>query len=245
MQNSGTPLIVAAVILAVAVLGGALILKSSMDAGTAQLEGVKSSLVEFKDALAAAARPQPAAAQRPSGPDPARKYSLNLNGTPVKGAQTAKVTLVEFSDFQCPFCKRVGPTLEQIEKTYGDKVRIAFKHLPLPMHPQAESAARAAEAAHRQGKFWEMHDKLFADQQGLSEAAYEKHAKELGLDLERFKKDYASPEVKARVDADMREANQLGVNGTPGFFVNGRFLSGAQPFEAFKTLIDQELAQAG
>ncbi len=100
MQNSGTPLIVAAVILAAAVLGAALIMKSSMDAGTAQLEGVRGSLVEFKDALAAAARPSAPAAQRPSGPDPARKYSVNLNGTPVKGVQTAKVTLVEFSDFQ-------------------------------------------------------------------------------------------------------------------------------------------------
>ncbi len=245
MQNSGTPLIVAAVILAVAVLGGALILKSSMDAGTAELVGVKTSLVEFKDALAAVARPPAPAAQRPSGPDPAKKYSLNLNGTPFKGPAAARITVVEFSDFQCPFCKRVGPTLEQIEKAYGDKVRIAFKHLPLPMHPMAESAARASEAAHRQGKFWEMHDKLFADQQALSEQAYEKHAKEIGLDVERFKKDFTSPEVKARVEADAREANQLGVGGTPGFFVNGRFLSGAQPFEAFKTLIDQELAQAG
>src|SRR3990172_10570443 len=113
------------------------------------------------------------------------------------------------------------------------------------MHNQAMPAALAAEAAHRQGKFWEMHDKLFGDQQALSDASYEKFAKEIGLDVERFKKDYASPEVKARVEADSREAGQLGVNGTPGFFVNGRFLSGAQPFEAFKTLIDQELGQAG
>jgi len=186
MQNSGTPLVVAAVILAVAILGGALLMKSSMDAGTAELANVKTSLVEFKDALSAAARPPQPAAQRPSGPDPARKYTLNLNGTAFKGSAEAKVTVVEFSDFQCPFCKRVGPTLEQIEKTYGDKVRIAFKHLPLPMHPMAESAARAAEAAHKQGKFWEMHDKLFADQNALSEPAYEKHAKDLGLDVAKW-----------------------------------------------------------
>jgi protein-disulfide isomerase len=155
------------------------------------------------------------------------------------------VTIVEFSDFQCPFCSKVTPTLTQIKENHGKEVRVIFRQLPLPFHKEAKIAAKAALAAHRQGKFWEMHDKLFADQQSLSEAAYEKHAKDLGLDVERFKKDYASAEVKARVDADMREANQLGVNGTPGFFVNGRFLSGAQPFEAFKALIDQELAQAG
>jgi protein-disulfide isomerase len=243
-MNSGNSLIIAALILAAAILGGSLLLKSSLDAGTAELTGVKTSLGEFKDALASAARPQPAA-QRPPGPDPSRRYTINLADAPIKGPEKASITLVEFSDFQCPFCKRVNPTLQEIEKAYGDKVRIAFKHLPLPMHPQAVPAAMASEAARRQGKFWPMHDKLFADQQNLTDETFFKYARELGLDVERFKKDYASPETRARVEADSREASTLGVNGTPGFFINGRYLSGAQPFPAFKQIIDEEIAKGG
>ncbi len=244
-MNSGNSLIIAAAILAVAILGGSLLVKSSLDAGTAEVAGVKTSLVEFKDALAAAARPQQAAAPRPQGPDPSKRYTIDLNEVPFKGSDKAPVTVVEFSDFQCPFCKRVNPTLVEVEKAYGDKVRIGFKHLPLPMHPQALPAAIAAEAARRQGKFWPMHDKLFADQQNLSEETFVKYAKELGLNGEQFKKDLASPEVRAKVDADAREANTLGVNGTPGFFINGRFLSGAQPFPAFKQIIDEEISKGG
>jgi protein-disulfide isomerase len=243
-MNSGNTPIVAAAILAVAILGGSFLLKSSMDAGTQELAGVKTSLVEFKDALAAVARPQPAA-QRQQGPDPSKRYTLDLKEVPIKGPEKAKVTLVEFSDFQCPFCKRVNPTLAEIEKTYGDKVRIAFKHLPLPMHPQAVPAAIASEAARRQGKFWPMHDKLFADQQNLTDETFLRYAKELGLDEARFKKDVADPAVRAKVEADSREANTLGVNGTPGFFINGRYLSGAQPFAAFKQIIDEEIAKGG
>ncbi len=244
-MNSGNTLIIAAAILAVAILGGSLLLKSSMDAGTQELAGVRTSLVEFKDALASAARPAQPAAQRQQGPDPSKRYTLDLKEVPFKGAENAKVTVVEFSDFQCPFCKRVNPTLEEIEKTYGDKVRIAFKHLPLPMHPQAVPAAIASEAARRQGKFWPMHDKLFADQQNLTDEAFVRYAKELRLDEARFKKDLADPAVRAKVEADSREANTLGVNGTPGFFINGRYLSGAQPFSAFKQIIDEEIAKGG
>ncbi len=118
-----------------------------------------------------------------------------------------------------------------------------FKHLPLRMHAKAPAAHAAAEAAHRQGKFWEMHDRIFANQRQISPAKYEQWAQEIGLDMERFKRDSASAEVKKRVDDDARQAAGLGVTGTPGFFVNGRFLSGAQPFQSFKVLIDQELDQ--
>jgi protein-disulfide isomerase len=118
-----------------------------------------------------------------------------------------------------------------------------FKHLPLSIHPKAPAAHAASEAAHRQGKFWEMHDKIFANQAAMSPEQYEKYAQEIGLDLEQFKRDVVSSEVKARVDADVKEAGSLGVTGTPAFFVNGRFLSGAQPFAAFKTLIDEELGK--
>jgi protein-disulfide isomerase len=120
-------------------------------------------------------------------------------------------------------------------------VKIVFKHLPLTMHKQAPAAHAAAEAAHRQGKFWEMHDLIFANQRQLSADKFYEHAATLNLDVEQFKKDYLSAEVKKAVDADAKEAGSLGVTGTPGFFINGRFLSGAKPFDAFKEVIDEEL----
>ncbi len=115
-----------------------------------------------------------------------------------------------------------------------------WKHLPLAMHQKAPAAHAAAEAAHRQGKFWEMHARIFANQQQLTPEAFEGHARQLGLDLARFRADAASMSVKQRIDSDAREAASLGVTGTPGFFINGRFLSGAKPFEEFKKLIDEE-----
>ena len=135
----------------------------------------------------------------------------------------------------------MNPTLDQIEKEYGDEVAIVFKHLPLAMHSKAPAAHAASEAAHRQGKFWEMHDLIFANQRALSPQKYEEWAQQIGLDIERFLKDAASPAVKKKVDSDAAEAARLGVTGTPGFFVNGRFVSGAKPFESFKQLIDEEL----
>ena len=118
-----------------------------------------------------------------------------------------------------------------------------WKHLPLDMHKNAMSAHLAAAAADRQGKFWEFHDKLFANQQQLNLDAYKRHARELGLDEARFEKDHADLELKKRIDADKAEATSLGVTGTPGFFVNGRFLSGAKPFEEFAKVINAELGR--
>jgi protein-disulfide isomerase len=168
---------------------------------------------------------------------------VNTQGSPTRGNAEARLAIVEFSDFQCPFCRRVGPTLEQIESEYGDQVRIVFKHMPLGMHDKAPAAHAAAEAAHQQGKFWEMHDLIFSDQAAMSPEKYVEYAQQLNLDVARFQRDVASAEVKSRVEADTQEAARLGVTGTPAFFVNGRFLSGAQPFPAFKELIDQELGK--
>lgn len=120
-------------------------------------------------------------------------------------------------------------------------MKIVFKHLPLAMHKQAPAAHAAAEAAHRQGRFWDMHDLIFANQRQLTAEKFYEHAATLNLDVEQFKKDYLSAEVKKAVDADAKEAGSLGVTGTPGFFINGRFLSGAKPFDAFKEVIDEEL----
>jgi protein-disulfide isomerase len=125
---------------------------------------------------------------------------------------------------------------------YGDQVRIVFKHQVLATHPKAPAAHAAAEAAHRQGRFWEMHDRIFANQREMSPEKYEEYAAEIGLDLEQYKRDIVSQEVKSRIDADTREAEKVGNRGTPGFFINGRLLRGAKPFESFKTIIDEELA---
>ena len=170
-----------------------------------------------------------------------RRYKIDISGRPAKGSKNAKVTIVEWSDFQCPFCKRVTPTLDQIHETYGDQVRIVFRHLPLSIHSKAPAAHAAAEAAHKQGKFWEMHDKIFENQRELSADKFAEYAQELGLDVDQYKKDVVSAEVKKRLDGDSSAAATLGVTGTPAFFVNGRYLSGAQPFTSFKKLIDEEL----
>jgi protein-disulfide isomerase len=187
--------------------------------------------------IAAPGQPAPAAA------GPAGKIAVR-GDDPVKGPSAAPVTVVLFSDFQCPFCARVEPTLKQLAQAYPKDVRIAWKHLPLPFHPNALPAAKAAEAARAQGKFWEMHDKLFEGQQALSDEAYLRAAKELGLDRARFKKDLASEAATRRISEDGALGAANGATGTPTLFVNCRKIVGAQPLEAFKKLVDEELAKA-
>ncbi|MCO6439312.1 MAG: thioredoxin domain-containing protein [Phycisphaerae bacterium] len=160
---------------------------------------------------------------------------------PVKGPSDAPVTIVEFSDFQCPFCSRVGPTLKQIEDTYGDKVRISFRDFILPMHNRAMPAALAAQCANEQGKFWDYHDKLFGNQRALEDENLKSYAQDIGLDMNKFNECYNSKEYQSEIEKDMSRGRELGVTGTPAFFINGRFLSGAQPFDAFKAIINEEL----
>ena len=174
------------------------------------------------------------------------RSAMATDGLPVKGdPNKAKVSIVECSDFDCGFCARVGPTLEQIVERYGDDVAIYFRQFPLPMHPQAEPAHRAALAAHQQGKFWEMHDRLFADRSARSEDGLAAIAGELGLDVARWRRDFGSAQTKAKLDADLEACRSAGVTGTPAFFINGRSLVGAQPFEQFAAMIDEELRNAG
>jgi protein-disulfide isomerase len=161
---------------------------------------------------------------------------------PADGPASAPVTIVEYSDFQCPYCARVTSTLDQIKEAYGDKVRIVFRDYPLPSHPQAVPAAEAAKCANEQGKFWEYHDKLFASQRELGPEKYKEFAKELGLDMDEFDACVDSDKYVTQVRMMAQGGQQLGVSGTPAFFVNGRFLSGAKPFESFKSIIDEELA---
>jgi len=165
-------------------------------------------------------------------------------GRPEKGGGTkAPVTIIEFSDYQCPFCKRAESVVDQVMKTYGDKVRLVFRDYPLPFHPLARPAAEAANCANAQGKFWEYHQKLFANQSALATDNLKSYAKDVGLDTTKFDKCLADDKgIKVAIDKDIVDGSKVGVNGTPAFFINGRMLSGAQPFEKFKEVIDDELA---
>ncbi len=185
----------------------------------------------------------PAPAPRPKRQAGRQKVAL-LDRTPKKGGREPLVTIVAFSDFQCPYCGKVNPTLEQVQQTYGDKVQIRFRNLPLSFHQRAKPAAKAALAAHKQGKFWEMHDMIFADRSRLSDADFVAHARQLGLNVTQFEADMNSPEIAAWVDKDVADAGQYGASGTPSLFVNGILLRGAQPFSAFKRVIDDEIAKA-
>ncbi len=177
-------------------------------------------------------------------PDPNAVYKVPLGSSPQKGPKDALVTIVEFSDFQCPFCKRVNPTMDQIVKEYGRDVRIVFKQNALPFHKDAPLAAEASLAAGAQGKFWQMHDKLFENQRALKREDLDKYAKELGLNMPKFKKALDERTYKAQADEEQKLARSLGASGTPAFFINGRNLRGAQPFQAFKRVIDEELKKA-
>jgi protein-disulfide isomerase len=183
-----------------------------------------------------------APASAPAAPTAAAAAVVPLRADdPVKGPALAPVTIVVFSDFQCPFCSRVEPTLKQVEQAFPGKVRFTWRHQPLPFHPNAMPAARAAEAARTQGRFWEMHEKLFADQQALSDATYSKYARELGLDLARFQKEAAGEAAGKRIADDQALAQKVGATGTPTMFVNCRLISGAQPFGKFKAMVEEEL----
>ncbi len=161
-----------------------------------------------------------------------------------EGAALPLVTIVEFSDFECPFCGRLAANLAQIVLRYPEDVRLVFKQFPLPMHANAEPAARAAVAAGAQGKFWEMHDALFADRTKLAEPALMTHAKDLGLDMTRFAADFAAPATLAKVRAEANEGRVIEVASTPTFFVNGRKITGAKDIEALAQIVEEERAAA-
>jgi protein-disulfide isomerase len=161
----------------------------------------------------------------------------------MRGPKDAPLTVVLFSDFQCPFCSRVEPSITELEKTYPGKVRVFWKNFPLSFHNNAKPAAEAAMAAHEQGKFWQMHEILFKNQQNLDGASLEKYAKEIGLDMAKFKAAMDSHKFVAQIEADTKQGSSVGVQGTPASFVNGHFINGAQPFDAFKKIADEELAK--
>ena len=172
------------------------------------------------------------------------RATLDLEGAPIRGAEGAPVTIVEFSDFHCPFCRSVQPTLTELLKRYEGKVRLVYKHLPLDsLHPQARRVSQASWCAGKQGKFWEFHDAVYASgSSDASDPAMSAIASQVGLDGATFASCLAGSEGAAVVDRDVKQGEALGLTGTPGFFINGRELTGAQPLDAFVRVIEEELA---
>ncbi|MBL0196298.1 MAG: thioredoxin domain-containing protein [Myxococcales bacterium] len=174
-------------------------------------------------------------------------YKVPVGNSPSLGPQTALVTIVEFSDFQCPYCKRVEPTLTEVRRHYGDKVRLVWKDMPLPFHSRAVPAAilaREARAQRGDAAFWDMHGRLYADQTNLEEAGLLALARQAKLDTGRVSRALAQKSHLAAIEADMDAGDDVNASGTPHFFINGRRLVGAQPLEKFKEIIDVELARA-
>ena len=169
-------------------------------------------------------------------------HRVPLEGAPARGEARAKVTVVAFTDYECPFCKRADATVEQLRKSYGAQLRVVVRQFPLPFHAHARAAAIAAVAADEQGAFWAMHERLFGNTRALDEESLTRIAGEAGLDVARWQR--ARLGAEAAVDRDVALGKTLGVEGTPAFFVNGRKIQGAQSIDAFRATIDEELAKA-
>jgi len=164
-------------------------------------------------------------------------YDIPQGTSPFRGPQDAPVTLVEFSDFQCPFCKRTQPLVDSLLEAYPDDLKYVFKNYPLRFHKRAEPAARACVAAGMQGKYWEMHRKIFENPQKLEDSDLEAYATQIGLDVDRFRKDYVSEAAKRQISEDMTEARKAQVTGTPTLFLNGKRVRDRSP-EAMKKEIE-------
>lgn len=174
---------------------------------------------------------------------PRMDVQVEVGNAPTFGKPDAKVTVIEFSDFQCPFCARAADTVNELKKKYGSKIRIAFKHFPLPMHREARPASEAAQCINDQGsdKFWKYHDILFKNMDKLDNASLEKYAKDAGADVAKFKECFEGKKYAQHVQADLDQGDKVGVKSTPTFFVNGQIINGAVPIEAFSEIIDEEL----
>ena len=211
---------------------------------------VYATLMQNAQDSAGAAAPAAAPAAQPARPqpDPAAVYRVPVGDEPSKGPANALVTIVEVSDFECPFCSRVNPTMASIIERYGNDVRIVWFNNPLPFHQNAPGAANAALEVHQQGgdaKFWQFHDKLFENQRGLTRENLETWAQELGgINMAQFRAALDSNEHQASIQGHQTLARALGATGTPSFFINGRNLRGAQPLAAFTAIIDEELTKA-
>lgn len=179
--------------------------------------------------------------ERPSRP----VFDVQIGDSPYKGPSNAPITIVEFSDFQCPFCGEGSRRMEEVLKKYGRKVRLVYKNFPLPFHQNAHTAAQAAFCAKEEGdgKYWELHKLMFADQQNLGRPAIAEKAKSIGLNIEKFEACLNEGRYRARVDQDVDQGRELGVQSTPTYFINGVLIAGAQPLAAFSEIIDELLQQ--
>ena len=202
------------------------------------LEEAKQAAMKMQQQVAQQ-RPQ---APQPPGEDMNKAYDIPVGDSPVRGNKDAKITIVEFVDFQCPFCSRFYAFIPEIIKEYPNDVRFILKHFPLNFHPQAKPGAKAAMAAGEQGKYWEMVDALLGDNQDLSEDRFKAEAKKLGLDVNRFMKDYESKDAQWEdmINKDLTLAGTVDVRGTPTFYLNGK-KTNARDLASFKIEIDQIL----
>jgi len=198
----------------------------------------KLAIIDKKlDELAKA--PPPAAP--PPAVDPDKVYELPVGDSPIKGPANAKVVIVEFADFQCPFCAQSAKLVADVLEQYPNDVKLVFKQFPLTqIHPLAMHAAKASLAAHRQGKFWSFHDVLFENSRALQPESVKKYAEDAGLDLAQFEKDIATPAIARQIDDEMRLARDADVRGTPTLFVNGKRVTN-RSLEGFKAMIDPML----
>lgn len=177
--------------------------------------------------------------------DAAKQAKIAAAPAPSFGPKDAKVVMVEFSDFQCPYCSRAADALNKIKKEYKDEVRVVFRQFPLSFHKDAHLASQAALAAGAQGKFWEFHDLLFKNQRALKRADLDKYAKELKLNMKKFKKALDSGTYKKQVDDDLALGKEVAVSGTPSMFLNGKRVRNATSFDAMKPEIDAALGKGG
>ena len=169
------------------------------------------------------------------------RFSIQLEHSPIRGNAQAPVTIVEFSDFECPYCGSVQPAIQEIRRQYPDQVRFVFKHFPLPFHSKAKAAHLAALCAEESGKFWEYRDQLFKNQKALERNDLIRYAEDLGIPSESFKTCLEGEKYQAKIDQDISEGLRSGVNGTPSFFVNGRPFAGGQSAASFQQIIEEEL----
>jgi len=213
--------------------------QQTLDAALGErLTGIETKLADLEKAKPAARPNEP----KPLAPAEAMKL-IAVDSAPTRGAPKGGVTIVEYGDFQCPFCLRSRPVIKQVMDTYPEQVRLVYKHFPLSFHREAMNAHRAAEAAREQDKFWEMHDRIFQAPTDLTVETMRKHAEALGLDLAKYDEAVKSERVQKRIAADQEEGRKVGVRGTPAFFVNGKYIAGAQPFDAFKREVDAALGK--
>jgi protein-disulfide isomerase len=234
--------VIATLVLALAVPGCAQ--KSDIEAVQTTQKEILAKLEKIEKDVAARPAAAPAAAQRPQV-DPNKVYEIPVAKSAVRGPKDAPVTITMFSDFQCPFCAQATPIVEQVLAAYPNDVNFVMKQFPLrQIHPNADPAARAALAAGKQGKFWEMHDELYKNGRNLTPETIKGIAEKIGLDMKKFEADQTSDEVKKQVDEELALGAKSDVRGTPSFFVDGKIVQN-RSLDGFKAQIDAELKAKG